>query len=312
MKRLFVILLSFICSSTTWAQKAVVKPDKLHKPPAVPAKALTDTAAYHAVDKSVKKVITTFKTMDDSATGRINIVDTVNRSLSGKFPTLNLLERVEFAGIPNDNHLRNTYLHANCIAAKLDYPAGKKSKLIDNRYIYDYKSQCIINLSTDNTGKKKSYKMDFALLNLSADGSIKIMANDAQAQASSFTISDEYQKISGYSCRKYTKIDPGGKYEIWLTLDSSLNYSGYQEAFLCALFGSSASIPNTFVDYKKVLKGVPLKLDYFPQKQPFAQKCSITIEKINFGQSDEKVFSTDSYDVKHVETLYELMKLAKD
>lgn len=319
MKKIPLCIFALLFFGQLYAQKVTVKPNKPQAPhPKHPAHSgpppviAPDTSIYHEVERDIKKVIKTFQTIDDSATGRINVNDSVNRQLKEVFPTVFITARVDFAGKPQDNHIRRTYILDNSIGARVEYTDDKKNKFTDYRYIFDFKKQTITNLSCDKSGKKKAYLMDFALLNLSADGTVKMMAVDAHAQASSIIETQDFEDISGYHCRKYVKTDPGGKIEIWLTTDKSLDKPNMQDALMRAFFGSSASIPNSFVDYKSVLKGVPIRLDFYPQKQPFAQKCSITYEKISLGETDATVFSENSYEVKKVATLYELMKLAKD
>lgn len=291
-------------------------PTPLHPRPVDPTSPppvlLPDSERYHEVEGKVKEVIREFKTMDDSATGRIAVSDTVNRNLKGEFPVLYVTAKVEFAGRPDDNHIRHTYITDHRIGARAVYDNEKKNKYTDSRYVFNYKDQTITNLSTEKSGKKKAYLMDFALLNLSADGTIKIMTVDENAQSGSIVETDDMEDVSGYHCRKYVKTDRTGKTQIWMTTDESLNKPGMQDAMMRAFFGSSASIPNYWVDYQSVLKGVPVKLEFFPQHQPFAQKCTITSQKIQEGVTDETVFNTTGHEVKKLNTLFEVMKSYKD
>ncbi|MCX6273995.1 MAG: DUF4412 domain-containing protein [Bacteroidetes bacterium] len=282
-------------------------------PGAPPPILLPDSDKYHEVEGEIKEVIREFKTIDDSATGRISVNDTVNRDMKGSFPTVCVIAKVEFAGRPDDNHTRHTFIKDYRIGARAVYDnEKKKNKYTDSRYTFDYKNQTITNLSTEKSGKKKAYNMDFALLNLSADGTLKIMTVDERAQSNSIQETNEMEDISGYQCRKYVKTDPTGKTEIWMTTDKTIDRPGMQDAMMKAFFGSTASIPNSYVDYKSVLKGVPVRMAFFPQHQPFAQKCTITYQKIEQGVTDESVFSTEGYEVKKLNTLFEVMKSYKD
>ena len=318
MNKIFLCICIVIISFPAMAQKSKQPPHPrpLHprtSPPSTPPPILLpDSDKYHEVEGEIKEVIREFKTMDDSATGRISVNDTVSREMKGAFPTVYITAKVEFAGRPDDNHIRHTYIKDYQIAARAVYDNEKKNKYTDSRYAYDYKNQSITNLSTEKSGKKKAYNMDFALLNLSADGTLKIMTVDEKAQSNSIQETNEMEDISGYQCRKYVKTDITGKTEIWMTTDVTIDQPRMQDAMMKAFFGSTASIPNSYVDYKSVLKGVPVRLDFFPQHQPFAQKCTITYQKIEQGVTDESVFSTEGYEVKKLNTLFEVMKSYKD
>ena len=318
MNKIFLCIFIAIISIPALAQipKQPPHPRPLHPrtspPGAPPPILLPDSDRYHEVEGEIKEVIRVFKTIDDSATGRISVNDSVDRELQGEFPTLYVTARVEFAGKPEDNHVRHTYIHDHRIGARAVYDNEKKHKLSDSRYTFDYKNQTITNLSTEKSGKKKAYLMDFALLNLSPDGTIKIMAVDEKAQAGSIIATNEEEVVSGFRCRKYVKTDPTGKTELWMTEDTAICKPRMQDPLLRAFFGSTASIPNSYVDYKSVLKGVPVRLAFLPQHQPFAQKCTITYQKIEQGIADESVFSTEGYEVKKLNTLFEVMKSSRD
>lgn len=318
MNKIFLCICIAIISIPALAQKLKQPPHPgpLHRPTSPPGAPppilLPDSDKYHEVEGEVKEVIRVFKTIDDSATGRISVNDTVSRETNGAFPTVYITAKVEFAGRPDDNHIRHTYIKDYRIGARAVYDNEKKNKYTDSRYAFDFKNQSITNLSTEKSGKKKAYNMDFALLNLSADGTLKIMTVDENAQSNSIQETNEMEDISGYQCRKYVKTDPTGKTEIWMTTDKAIDKPGMQDAMMKAFFGSTASIPNSYVDYKSVLKGVPVRLAFFPQHQPFAQKCTITYQKIEQGVTDESVFSTAGYEVKKLNTLFEVMKSYKD
>ncbi len=313
MKKLVLSIscLMFVFSSPGQHQPpAPPNPQHLHPsgPPPVPA---YNPETHQQVEESVREVIREFKSISDSNAGIIHVNDTVNRLQAGAFPPVYITAHVEFPGKPQDNHIRHTFVKDFMIASRSAYDGERRNKYTDNRYIFDYKNQTITNLLTEKSGKKKATRMAFSLLNLSADGTVKVMTTDDRSQASSILETDGFEDISGYHCRKYLKKDPTGITEMWMTTDAGLENPGMQDALMKAFFGSTASIPNSYVDYKSILKGVPVRLVYLPQ-QAFGEKCIITYEKIEKGITDETVFSTDGYEVRQVKTLMELMKAAKE
>lgn len=146
--------------------------------------------------------------------------------------------------------------------------------------------------------------MQFSTLNMAPDGTLKVLNAESENGIVSITATEEYKIISGNKCRKYLKTDGMGNMEIWMAEGGNTVNEQLVDALIKGFFINSV-VPNTFSDYKSVLKGIPVQLVYIPKSKSSPQ-CIITYEKMQPWTYEEQVFSTSGYEVKQLKSLQDI------